>query len=297
MSEIGAPKQGPHGPMNIGEEAKPTFAVLPNPSVLFLNRSKRLAALPPKHELEPSLKFLATLTRAQHDILADLPEPALPPLDQITKALAHGMPPVSRASFEPDDVAALTVERLLARLASEPVPEATATAISALREVTPAEGRQLILGALKDPSGEDDLARRVLLLAGLQVHFTRLATMLAANDLKPVADGACPVCGSAPMTSSVVGWPKAHNTRFCACSLCGTMWNVVRIKCVLCSSTGGIRYHEIEGKPDTIKGETCDTCHSYVKILYQVNDAALDPLADDVASLALDILLIGEGWN
>jgi len=99
------------------------------------------------------------------------------------------------------------------------------------------------------------------------------------------------------MTSSVVGWPKAHNTRFCSCSLCGTMWNVVRIKCVLCSTTGGIGYHSIEGKPDTVKAETCDSCHAYVKILYQVDDAALDPLADDVASLGLDMLMAEAGWR
>jgi FdhE protein len=30
-------------------------------------------------------------------------------------------------------------------------------------------------------------------------------------------------------------------------------WNVVRVKCVLCSSTGGISYRIIEGKPDTVK--------------------------------------------
>ena len=44
---------------------------------LFLNRSKRLAALAPGHELAPYLTFLAGLTRAQHEIGQDLP-PATP---------------------------------------------------------------------------------------------------------------------------------------------------------------------------------------------------------------------------
>ncbi len=99
------------------------------------------------------------------------------------------------------------------------------------------------------------------------------------------------------MTYSVVGWPKAHNTRFCACSLCGTMWNVVRIKCVLCTSEEGISYRSIEGQPDTVKAETCDKCGGYVKILYQVKDHLLDPLSDDVATLSLDILLAEQGWR
>ena len=155
----------------------------------------------------------------------------------------------------------------------------------------------MVKAALDDAAPIDDLAQRVLVAAALQVHFARLAAMLVADDLKPVADGVCPVCGSAPMTSSVVGWPKAHNTRFCTCSLCGTQWNVVRVKCVLCSSTGGISYRIIEGKPDTVKAETCDTCRAYVKILYQVNDHLLDPLADDVATLGLDMLMAEDGWK
>ena len=78
MSEVGAPKQGL---MSIGEEAKPPFAVLPDPSSLFLNRSKRLAALAPGHELAPYLTFLAGLTRAQHEIVPELPPTTLPTMD------------------------------------------------------------------------------------------------------------------------------------------------------------------------------------------------------------------------
>jgi FdhE protein len=141
----------------------------------------------------------------------------------------------------------------------------------------------------------DDLAQRALLAAGLQVHFARLA-QLRADDLKLVADGACPVCGSPPMTSTVVDWPKAHNTRFCTCPLCAVMWNVVRVKCLMCGSTEGISFREIEGNA-AVKAETCEKCRGYVKILYQVNDPSLDSMADDVASLGLDMLLAEEGWK
>jgi FdhE protein len=283
--------------MSIGEEAKPPFAVLPDPSSLFLNRSKRLAALAPGHELAPYLTFLAGLTRAQHEIVPDLPPANLPSFQSIGQALEHGMPPISRAAFEPDATVLLTIDRLLARLGQANVPAETAAAIQAVSVASAETRRAMVKAALDDATAIDELAQRVLVAAGLQVHFARLAALLAADDLKPVADGVCPVCGSAPMTSSVVGWPKAHNTRFCACSLCGTQWNVVRVKCVLCSSTGGISYRIIEGKPDTVKAETCDTCHAYVKILYQVNDHLLDPLADDVATLGLDMLMAEDGWK
>ena len=75
------------------------------------------------------------------------------------------------------------------------------------------------------------------------------------------------------------------------------MWHAVRIKCVLCGSTEGVSYRSIEGRPDTVKAETCDKCGQYVKILYQVKDRTLDPLSDDIASLDLDMLLAGEGWT
>jgi FdhE protein len=176
------------------------------------------------------------------------------------------------------------------------MPAEAAAATSAVLEASSERRQQMLHGALKDLPVED-FAERALVLGALQVEFARLAAALSAEDLRPIADGACPVCGSPPMTSSVVGWPKAHNTRFCACSLCGTMWNVVRIKCVLCSSTEGIAYQTIEGQPDTVKAETCDQCESYVKILYQVNDHLLDPLSDDVATLGLDLLLKNEGWR
>ena len=293
MSEVGGPKQGL---MNIGEEAKPPFAVLPDPSSLFSSRAKRLDALAPGHALEPYLRFLATIARAQHDMLPELPTPHLPDFARICQALEHGMPPLSRALQDVDDTLHVTVDTLLTRLSGADLPPATRNAISALQGKSHEERHALIVAAISDKPA-DDLAQRVLILAALQVHFARLAAQLDGDSLKPVADSACPTCGSGPMTSSVVGWPRAHNTRFCTCSLCATMWNVVRVKCVLCSSTGGISYSTIDGQPDAIKAETCDTCQSYVKILYQVNDAALDPFADDVASLGLDMLMAEEGWK
>jgi FdhE protein len=293
MSDVGGPRPG----TIIGEAAKPPFAVLPNPSSLFLTRSKRLAALAPGHELGPYLTFLAALTRAQHDILDDLPRAALPSFERIGQALEHGMPPLARAMLDVDDVADATVARFLARMARAEVPQQTAAAVAALEALSPEERRKAVGAVLHDQPAIADVAQRVLVQAGLQVHMARLAALLPADDLKPVADGACPACGSAPMTSSVVGWPKAHNTRFCTCSLCATMWNVVRVKCVMCGSPDGIAFKSIEGQPDTIKAETCDKCRSYVKILYQVRDAALEPMADDVATLGLDMLLVAEGWK
>ena len=69
---------------NIGEQAKPPFAVLPDPSSLFHTRAERFRALSPGHELRPYLEFLGALATAQHEIVADLPAAALPPTNSDT---------------------------------------------------------------------------------------------------------------------------------------------------------------------------------------------------------------------
>jgi len=108
---------GPPGPLNIGEEATPPFAVLPDPSSLFLGRSRRFAALAPGHEFGPYLGFLAAVTQVQHDIQADLPQPALPSPERTGQALEHGMPPVSCALLEPDAATLCAIDLMLERLA------------------------------------------------------------------------------------------------------------------------------------------------------------------------------------
>lgn len=295
MSEAKAPK---HGPMDIGKEAAPAFAVLPDASRLFAARAERFRSLVAGHPLAAYLAFLADLAQAQHEIQKDLPAVALPDEEDIAQALAHGMPPLPAAGLALDDVAGATVERLLRRIAGLDVPPQTAAARDALLDAGPGRRKAVAADALtKTASTPDEIAERVLVLSGLEVHFARLASRLDAGGLRRIADGICPACGSAPVTSSVVGWPKAHNTRFCTCSLCAAMWNVVRVKCVLCSATDGISYRTSDGGPETVKAECCDGCRRYVKILYQVADPALDAVADDVATLGLDMLLAGDGWQ
>ncbi|HMX17540.1 MAG TPA: formate dehydrogenase accessory protein FdhE, partial [Rhodocyclaceae bacterium] len=43
--------------------------------------------------------------------------------------------------------------------------------------------------------------------------------------------------------------------------------------------------------------ETCDDCHSYLKIVYQEKAPDADPVADDLATLALDILVYEAGYT
>ena len=288
MTQVGAPR---HDPIPIGQVATPPFARLPEPQVLFAKRSERLRTLAHDHQLKPYLLFLADLCAVQHGIQEGLPAAKPQPADVVARAREFAMPPLDRGRFTIDAACDATLDRLLTAVGAYDMPAAAQAALLNLRAADAAKLIAMVRSVLADSIPVETIAEHVFIAAALQVHFARLAVQLDAAHLVPVGDGVCPACGGPPASSMVVGWPGAHGSRFCACALCGTMWNYVRIKCAMCGSTKGISYREIDGSGGTIKAETCDNCRSYLKILYQDKDPALDPIADDVASLGLDLLV------
>jgi FdhE protein len=278
-------------PTAIGEVAAPPFSVLPDPSRLFAVRAARLRALAKANTLAPYLRFLAGLAEAQHAILLQLHEPIHPDAEAIDRAREFQMPPLDRGHVKGNPALTETFDRLFESLKWVEQPKPAADALARLAEKNGPERETIALNVLSAVLPQETLAEHIYVAAGLQVHFARLAGGIEAAHLVPVGDGLCPACGGAPSSSMVVGWLGAHGARFCACFLCGTLWNIVRIKCVLCGSTEGIGYQEIDGEPGTVKAETCDKCYGWVKILQQQKDPAIDPIADDVASLGLDLLM------
>jgi FdhE protein len=292
MTKAGAPR---HEPIPVGEPAAPPFARLPDPKLLFARRAERFRALAHGHELQPYLLFLAELSATQHAVQDGLPAAELPEPDARERAREFGMPPLDRGRFTADLACEAALERLVALAGALAMPQAAGAALGRVRAADAGMRAGMMRSVLADAIPVEAIAEHVFVAAALQVHFARLAAQLDAKRLVPVGEGACPVCGSAPVASTVVGWQGAHGTRFCACSLCAAMWHTVRIKCTVCGSTKGISYREIDGGDGKIKAETCSECRSYVKILNQQLDPSLDPVADDVASLGLDLLVREEG--
>src|SRR5271154_3657404 len=272
MSKAGTPRPDP---VPIGEVADPPFVRLPDPSRIFADRAQRFAALAPNHPLASSLVFLSALCEVQHKAQGGASAPELPPADAIARAREFAMPPLDRNRFTASAEFNAAFDRLLQLALAIEKPIAASEALARVTAADVALREEMIRNVLADSIPIEQLADHVYVAAAMQLHFARLAAQLDGKRLVPVGDGACPACGAPPVASMVVGWPSAHNTRFCACSLCGTMWNYVRIKCTICASTAGIAYQEIDGGPGTLKAETCDTCHTYVKILQQQKDPAL----------------------
>jgi FdhE protein len=90
---------------------------------------------------------------------------------------------------------------------------------------------------------------------------------------------------------------QTRGARYLHCSLCATVWNHVRAVCITCGQSRSVALKGIEGDSGAVKAETCDDCRTYAKMLYQARDIAVDPFADDLATLGLDVLVAEAGWS
>lgn len=281
-------------PSMIGGISKTPFALMPNPARLFRERATRFEVLAEASNLAPYLKFLAGIVRIQADLLSEL-SPVLPvDAEQVARAREGAMPPIDRAAMIRSDDYRKTVRLFLDRAQALEMP---AAAVEALKAVNTADEETLgwmAENVVADSLPLESLAHHLYVAAATQVHAARLAAGLDGKALVPVSVGVCPSCGGKPAGSMVIGVQGAESARYACCSCCATMWNEVRVKCLACGSTKGIGYRSVEvdgGEEAVIKAEICDSCNSWSKLLYQNKNPTLEMIADDVASLGLDLLM------
>jgi FdhE protein len=283
--------------VGIAESDKPPFVRPPEPETMFGDRAARFHALAPGHQLEAYLSFLAALAQVQAEVAGALPPPHLSSAADMRMRATNGMPVLPREELAEDTGAELALDLLVEAARGIAMPAEAAAALERLAAADPEERTRMRAAVLSDAIPVDAAAEHVFVAAALQVTAALRAASVPPSLPQPVADGVCPSCGGPPVASTVVAWAAQGGSRYVHCALCGTCWNHVRVKCVACGSTEGIGYEAIEGVADTIKAETCDGCRSYLKILYQTRDPSLEPVADDVASLGLDILVREAGWG
>lgn len=241
---------------------------------LFARRAARLRQLADQDADGAGkwLHWLAELAQAQQAVVDTLPA-------------STGMPPA-------DDAWEVVYAALLRHLHATSLPTAAdvAAAVPALRDYLRGNSGQ----------GPHEVAE-VILAAALQVVFTHA---VRATPLPAVAEqrhDLCPCCGSAPLGSIVLAGDGRAGLRYLECSLCGSRWNAVRARCTLCDDDGVVSYLGLENgtdnKPAAVQAESCEHCHGYVKTFVQERDPQVEPLADDLATLALDVLVGEEGFQ
>ncbi len=271
--------------------------LLPAKHSIFAARADRFATLAAGHSLGDWLLFLGQLSRAQHDALQALPAPPLPDAATLAQALSHGMPPLN-ASVPARPACWRDVLRRLAMTLDPDAPDAARNTLAHLAAADDAQLEKLADTLLAGTPDTADSAALLVVAAALQVVFTAQAGQLVASQvLKLDTPGVCPCCGSPPVASIVRLGAAINNLRYLHCSLCNTEWNVPRAVCTACDSDKGVALHEVEGSNGAVRAETCDSCKSYLKIVYQEKNPNVDPVADDLATLALDMLVDEAGYQ
>lgn len=264
---------------------------------VFEARATRLRDLAKGHAMEEYLRFAAALAHAQAAALEALTDVAVPDAAALAHCREHGLPPLSIDSPR-NDAWRYGLARLLGALESQALPAQARRVIEALREADKASLERDATHMLAGAYAEIDAGRVPFIGAALQLYWTRMALELGRDGRSPDVDARlCPVCGSPPIVSMVRTGGAAQGLRYLACSLCSSEWHLVRVKCSACASTKSISYLFVDGANDAVRAECCDDCKTYLKILYLDRDRQMESLADDLASLALDMLIDAQGYG
>lgn len=273
--------------------------ILPEGKSVFATRAARLKQLAADNPLEDYLLLVAVISEAQAKVFAKYDVPGVS-AEKIETSQKYGMPALQADTIERDAVWLKILGDILQHLIdAEAVPAvAVDVAKTMLKQIdqNPAAIEAIADRVLADQDADPALAP--VIMAALQVYWTQLAIDLGDDNLPVVQKegGVCPCCGSLPV-SSVVQIGSNQGIRYLSCSLCSTLWHMVRVVCSTCQSTKDISFYHLEGQSESVKAETCPSCNTYRKIFYQEKDLNVDPVADDLASLHLDVLMADEGFE
>ena len=293
---MGTPRQVPRlvaDPGEIGTAPQAGFLALPNPARLFNVRARRLRALAAGNPFAAFLDFMAAVADAQDAALAE----ARPLLPIAAAGFAKAGPVLDREPVLAAGDWREILHLLIARLGTAAMPEAAAGALRVLQARPAAQATEFAGRVLDRRCAPEEAAEAVFLIAALQVAWTRRASATAPSAVFPCETVACPLCGAIPVASLIGATGDRQGLRFLVCSLCAAEWRYVRIKCTACGNTKDIGYHGIKGHIGPAKAEACPECNAYSKIVYSEKDVEAEPFADDLGSLALDVLMSDGGWT
>ena len=290
----------------------------PRRESVFAEREMRLRQLAPGHAMGDFLAFAASIAHAQQACLNSFPDVPLPGPDALESAARQGIPPLPASEWPRDPAWHGVLREIVADLR----PDAPAGALPALDRLAAADGEYLERQAdclLTGVTAGLDMACAPIVSAALQVcwvHLVDRTRQLPAGRSEPfgriVDETACPCCGSRPVASITRTAGDSLGQRYLHCSLCETEWHMVRIKCPHCLDTSSLAYQSLdtadaEGEGAeraaggsraahaAIQAETCEACGHYLKIMHTDRDPFVEPVADDLASLALDLLVSESG--
>ncbi|MEZ3417576.1 formate dehydrogenase accessory protein FdhE [Pantoea dispersa] len=279
---------------NTAEQVPPLL--FPRLKNLYSRRAARLRDLAAKNPLGDYLRFAAVIAQAQEIVLYDHPL-QIDLHQRLAESAQQGKPPLDIHTY-PRDV---HWQRLLHSLIAELKPEMSGQALAVLENLEKASSTELETLAsalLEGEFAQVSSDKAPFIWAALSIYWAQMAAMIPGKARAEYGEHRqfCPVCASVPVASVVHMDVGQQGLRYLHCNLCESEWYVVRSKCSNCEQTRDLHYWSLDSEQAAVKAESCGDCGTYLKMLYQEKDPALEPMADDLASLVLDARMEQEGF-
>jgi FdhE protein len=289
------------------------YFLWPQRETLFAERAMRLRQLAQGHAMGEYLSFIAELALAQQAALGHFPSVPIPDTAALDRAARAGVPPLPASEWPRDPAWQGVLHRIVADLRAK-APAGVQAALDKLEtadaDVLERQADCLLTGVTMGL----DMAAAPIVAGALQVYWTHMVLAVqAAHSGSGQPFGrldnptVCPCCGSRPVASLARTGGDALGQRYLHCSLCNMQWHLERIKCTHCLSTKHIAYESLdagggddEGSAEraakaAVQAETCNDCGHYLKIMHIARDPFAEPVADDLATLTLDLLVSEAG--
>ena len=269
--------------------------VVGDASEIFRARAARMHVLAAQQSDSPWLAFCAQLMQAQVDCLSSV-QPQ--PLDEnvVRESFIHKLPPFSITTWLPEAQWSVVFNALSDALEAQPLAPGVRGALERVKQtalVDQIRQAQALLAADDSALPADAVP---FMGAALQLLWaTQAKTLSAFVELHKGESGLCPVCGSHPVASVVrVGERDLH--RYMVCALCASEWYAPRARCTNCETPKEVSMLG-DTRESALQGECCEDCRGYLKLMFQAKEPLVDAVADDLASISLDLALASEGFS
>lgn len=268
----------------------PPYVCLPNPQAFFQHRATRFRQLAlTQASLAGYLNLMADLADSQHDLSTSFPLSLLP--DSYTSR-----PPLDISSWRRDPAWRDALRSTAENLSTGEGP--LGSVCDRIKQASDEQMESWAESLLAADFERLDAGLAPFVAAVLQVNWASLAAHLDTGKIGASNPAyLCPVCGSLPVASVLQSGGSVHGLRYLVCGLCASEWNRPRIHCINCGSSKEVAYFGLEGAGEAVQAEACGECKTYVKVVNRDKEPRVDPFADDLATLSLDILMAEEGYR
>lgn len=266
-----------------------------NPKNLYQRRAARLRELAQDHPLADYLLFAAAIADAQLALLEDMPIPQDPRLQALSgEQLANK--PLDVKNWQRDPIWRKLLTALLEKLKPS-ANDQILTTIEWLEKAADSELEDLADKVLAQEFATISSDKAVFVWAALSLYWFQLVQQIPHNAKQESTEDLhlCPVCSASP-TASMIHLGTNQGLRYMHCSLCESEWNMVRTQCTNCGESSDLDYWSLDEHLAAVRSESCGSCHSYLKALYQEKDPKMEVIADDLASIFLDMEMEKKGF-